>query len=156
MEDLKQKAKLVWERLAHGDQSLTPIRKKLIIERLKKLPHKAEVNPDDWDRVKPNLLLIAEFFVNLCEGMGLAVLFTSIIRKGIPGISISFTHEQGRAFDVSIKGWPKGLAEYIAELINDAFHIGAISYSDGKEREAVYEDGIKLGTAPCLHCQVRP
>lgn len=153
--NLKQTAKLIWQRLKDSKQSLSPQRRAAIIERLQSLPHKTEVNPKDWERVKPNLLLIAEFLVNLCEDLGLPILFSSIIRPGIPGVSISLTHEQGRAFDISIMGWPKKIAAYIAELINDAFEVGAISFSDGKEREAVYEDGKSMGTAPCLHFQVR-
>lgn len=138
---LKEKAKLVWERLCREKQPLTAKRREQIIARLKKQKHKRGVNPDDWDRVLPNLLIIAEFDLNLCEDLGLDVEYTSIIR---PMISVSTTdiHAKKRAYDRSLRRWPPGIAAWFAELVNDGLDVGAVSRSDGKQREAVFEDDV--------------
>lgn len=156
---LKSTGKLIWQRLKESKQSLTPARRIEIVKRLKAQKHKEGVNPDDWDLVKDNLILIAEFDLTLCEELGLPVEYTSIIRGMIEGVSVSDSHAQKRAYDRTLRGWPEGIAQWFAELINDAFEIGAISRSDGKEREAVFEDDVfKNGKQikwKHLHFQVR-
>lgn len=164
-DNLKSKAKLIWQRLKDSEQSLTAERKKQIIARLQKQKHKPGVNPKDWESVHDNLLLVAEFDLTLCEEMGLPVLYSSIIRAKIVvnGVTVSRTdiHAKKRAYDRSVLGWPAGMAAWIAELVCDAFKIGAISFSDGKEREALFEPSefdkkgkqIKWNH---LHFQVRP
>jgi len=122
---------------------------------LKSMAHKIGVKPSDWDLVKPNLLLIADFVVDYATDHDLPILFTSIIRPRIKGVSKSVTHEEGRAFDLSVRGWNRVLIDKLVILTNDKFHIGAISITDGKEREAVYEDGITAGLGAHLHFQVR-
>jgi len=136
---MKKKAMLVWERLKREAQPLTPKRRDGIIRRLKMQKHKKGVNPDDWDLVHGNLLLIAEFDLNLCEELGLYVEYTSIIR---PMIAVSKTdiHAQKRAYDRTLRGWKDGYAEWFAELVNSGLNVGAVSRSDGKERESVFEN----------------
>lgn len=126
--------------------------RKTLIKHLQLLPHKAGVNPKDWELVDHDLLYIAEYYIDFCTWHRLPVLFTSIIRKGIPGISVSVTHEQGRAYDNSVKGWTVELCKQLEREINELFsHIGAISLSDGKSRACIYKDG----TAMHHHNQVR-
>lgn len=126
-----------------------------IVERLKKLCHKEGVDCHDWDRVNQNLLLIADYVVDHAHAFGLPIIFTSIIRPKIKGVSKSVTHEEGRAFDLSVRGWTQAQIDELVGLVNEHFKVGAISFSDHKEKEAVYEDGKSAGTAPHLHFQVR-
>lgn len=122
----------------------------------KNLTHKDGVNPLDWDRVDAHLLLLLDFAIDFATSKDLPITITSIIRPQIKGISKSKTHEQGRAFDFSVHGWTQTLIDLCVQQTNDTFSIGAISMSDSKEHEVVYEDGITAGTAPHLHFQVRP
>jgi hypothetical protein len=69
----------------------------------------------------------------------LNLLFTSIIREGIKGVSISKTHIEGRAFDISVKGWTDKDIFDLVFWINGIFNIGAISQSNGMENEVIYE-----------------
>lgn len=135
----KEEALLIWQRLKQESKPITKERRTAIIARLKKQKHKAKVNPDDWDHVHYNLLLVAEFDLDLCEALGLYVEYTSIIR---PMIEVSKTdiHAQKRAYDRTLRKWPEGTAEWFAELVNDGLTVGAVSRSDGKERESVFED----------------
>ncbi len=159
MISLKEKAMLVWERLKREWQPLTPSRRQVIIDRLKNKPHKKGVDPNDWDKVRDNLLIVAEFDLNLCEDLGLYVEYTSIIRPRIQGVSVSDSHSQKRAYDRTLRGWPEGVSDWFVQLINDGLSVGAVSASDGKEREAVFEkDELKNGKQikwKHLHFQVR-
>lgn len=139
MDILREKAELVWERLASSKKPLTPVRREDIIRRLKMQKHKKGVDKNDWDLVHGNLLLVAEFDLNLCEDLSLPVEYTSIIR---PMLDVSKTdiHADKRAYDRTLRGWPDGAAKWFAELINDGLDVGAVSRSDGKERESVFEE----------------
>jgi len=119
------------------------------------LHHKSGVNKNDWLHVHHNLLQILDFVVDYAADHDLPIMITSIIRPKIKGVSKSKTHEEGRAFDLSVRGWNDVHVQKLVILVNDKFETGAISLSDHKEREAVYEDGQSAGTAPHLHFQVR-
>lgn len=138
MDVLKAKALLTWERLKKSQLPLTPKRRNGIITRLKLQKHKEGVDKNDWDKVHPNLLIVAEFDLNLCEDLGLPVEYTSIIR---PMIAVSKTdiHADKRAYDRTLRGWPDGVALWFAGLVNDGLTVGAVSRSTGAEREAVFE-----------------
>lgn len=136
---MKEKALLIWQRLKRDVKPLTPHRRRAIITRLQQQKHKVGVNPKDWNFVKDNLLLVAEFDLNLCEELGLYVEYTSIIRPKISGVSVSDSHADKRAYDRTLRNWPDGTAEWFVELVNDGLTVGAISRSDGKEREAIFE-----------------
>ena len=139
MVEMKEKALLVWQRLKKSQLPLSAERHAKILFRLKRQRHKAGVSPEDWHKVHPNLLLVAEFDLNLCEELGLYVEYTSIIR---PMIAVSKTdiHAEKRAYDRTLRGWPLGIAEWFAEMVNDGLEVGAVSRSDGKERESVFEN----------------
>lgn len=126
-----------------------------IIHRLQSLYHKPGVEKEDWGGVHPNLLILAQFAYEYCQEYNLPMVITSIIRPRIPEISRTDTHAQGRAFDISVRGWSDHDIEYLVQATNKKFHIGAISLRDKLEREAVYEDGVSYGTAPHIHFQVR-
>lgn len=129
-----------------------------IIERLQAQIHKPGVDPKDWEKVEPNLLLIAEFVLNHCQEHGLPFVVSSIIR-GRLSVSVSDTHLR-RAFDLSVKGWQKEDWEFLVKKTNDHFHIGAVSKHDNQEREAVFEDRVldvkgNLTKERHIHFQVR-
>jgi hypothetical protein len=154
----KETAMDVWQQLAIVRRPITKERRTAIIARLMKQKHKKGVNPEDWNYVHYNLLLVAEFDLDLCEAFSLYVEYTSIIR---PMITVSKTdiHAQKRAYDRTLRGWPEGYAKWFAELVNDGLTVGAVSRSDGKEKESVFEkDEFKNGKQvkwKHLHFQVR-
>lgn len=127
-----------------------------IIQYALNLAHKDGVNKQDWLSVDPNLLLLLDYAVDFATVHDLPILISSIIRPRIKGVSKSDTHEQGRAFDLSVHGWNLFQINTLVKMTNDKFSIGAISFSDHMEHEVIYEDGITAGTAPHLHFQVRP
>lgn len=127
----------------------------MIIPKLKELYHKEGVNKDDWDKVHPNLLVLADYVLSHCETYNLPLVITSIIRPKIQGVSKTDIHARGRAFDVSVKGWSQQDIQFLVDAVNEKLTIGAISLKDGQEREAVYEDGVSVGRGAHLHFQVR-
>lgn len=110
-----------------------------MISHLMSLPHKDGVNRSDWQKVKNNLVLMALAVAWYCYKRNLPLLFSSIIREGILGVSVSKTHIEGRAFDISVKGWTEKDILDLVLWMNETFNIGATSISDGKEREVIYE-----------------
>lgn len=131
-----------------------------VIERLKALPHKEGVNKDDWNKVHRNLLVLADYVLAHTETYNLPMVITSIIRPKIKGVSKTDIHAKGRAFDLSVRGWSKEDIAFLVDNINEKFTIGAISLTDGQEREAVYEgpEFDKSGNQikwPHFHFQVR-
>lgn len=129
--------------------------KKDVIANAKKLFHKPGVNSSDWDKVKPELLILIDYVISHCETYNLPLTITSIIRPKINGVSKSVTHQEGRAFDISVRGWSHEDIKFLVDNINDKFTIGAISLKDGKEREAIYEDGVTAGLGSHIHLQCR-
>lgn len=127
-----------------------------LVSRLKELHHKPGVDKNDWDKVHKNLLKVAEHLLDHCYSHNLPLIITSIIRPKIKGVSKTDIHSTGRAFDISVRGWSADDIAFLVFVMNDDLKFGAISARSGKENEVIYEDGIKLGTAPHLHFQVRP
>lgn len=112
-----------------------------IKDRAQKLQHKDGVYTRDWLSVKTNLLLIVNWLMSYCEERGLPILISSVIRPKIAGVSVSDTHEEGRAFDISVRGWlKKDIEDCVTECNKQFSHIGAASKSDGVKRAAVFED----------------
>ena len=141
-----------------------------ISEILATLPHKTGVNRNDWLHVKHDLLNIALWVRQYCAAKHLPLVITSIIRPKIEGVSVSDTHAEGRAFDISSRAFSVDDIDDILIECNRAFAktIGAISSHDGLPRAVIYEfQGFKeqfkateylrenrLAT-PHLHFQVR-
>ena len=126
----KEEVLLIWEKLAAGTKPLTKARRLEIIDKLRKEKHKKGVNPDDWFNVKNNLLLVAEFDLELSKRLGVYVEYTSIIRPKIQGVSTSDTHADGRAYDRTLRNCPAWLdPAWYAELVNDGLTVGAVSLS---------------------------
>lgn len=110
-----------------------------MITQLQSLSHKEGVDSNDWNKVKNNLVLLALAVAFFCSKRGLPLVFTSIIREGIKGVSISKTHIEGRAFDISVKGWTHKDIVDLVSWVNSIFNIGAVSLSNGMENEVIYE-----------------
>lgn len=124
------------------------------ISTLKELPHKKEVDANDWDNVSQSLRIIMYEFVNYAEVHNKPVLVTRIIAPEIPGISKSKTHSEKRAVDISSKDWTIEEGHNCERFLNDllAEKLGAISFSDGLPRVCVYHNaGLKLH----FHLQTR-
>lgn len=110
-----------------------------LIKRLQNLPHKQGVDKNDWTKVHRNLLVLADYLLAHAETYNLPIVFSSIIRPKIKGVSKTDIHAKGRAFDISVLGWSKEDIKFLEDAVNEKFTIGAISLRDGQEREAVYE-----------------
>jgi hypothetical protein len=120
------------------------------------LKHKPEVNPDDWYSVDENLLQILDHVIDFAANEDLPILITSIIRPKIPGVSKSTTHEDGRAFDLSVRGWTiKQIQKLVVEVNANFRSVGALSMKSKQSTAAVYEDGVSAGVGAHLHFQVR-
>lgn len=85
-------------------------------------------DPNDMLYLNPHLLLIFSYIVVFCYERGLPCNFTSMVRHPGDGISTSTTHQEGRAFDLSLRDWAPSYIEQLEEGVSKAFdHIGAIS-----------------------------
>ena len=114
----------------------------------------------NWDAAKGflsidlNLLKLIPLFLEWCNKNSLPFVVTRGLSENIEGVSKSDTHPEGRAIDVSVKGWP---ADKIAEFetfcnsSKECEEFGAISASDGKKRLVVYH----VGTGPHFHIQTK-
>jgi hypothetical protein len=142
-------------------ESLSPVDREQIILSLRQCEHKPGVDSMDWHKVNDKLLILAGYTVIFCKERALPVIFTSIIRPQIKGVSKSKTHEQGRAFDLSVRSWTKAQINEFVTKINKEFKLGAVSATDGTEREAIFEDDEfdkngKQVKWRHLHVQCRP
>lgn len=112
-----------------------------IKDRAQRLPHKDGVYNRDWLTVKSNLLLLLDWLVGYSTKRGVPILITSVIRPRIAGVSVSDTHEDGRAFDISVRGWMKKDIDACVEECNRLYSsIGATGKSNGVKMAAVFED----------------
>ena len=112
-----------------------------IKDRAQKLPHKEGVYTRDWLTVKTGCLLLIDWLMGFSAKRGVPILVTSIIRPRIANVSVSDTHPDGRAFDISVRGWMKKDIDACVQECNQLFdRIGAVSFKDGKRRAVVFED----------------
>lgn len=114
---------------------------------------KDDVVLEDIMLLSPKVLIVLGHLITFADTRGLPVVVTSIISDRENVQSVSRTHEDGRALDVSVKGWTKtDIDDCIAYLNNIASHYGAISYSDNERRVVVYHN--YRGQGDHLHLQV--
>lgn len=72
-------------------------------------------------------------------------------------MSVSKTHIEGRAFDVSVENWSHQEIEWCVEYFNRNYsRVGAIPFGLTQGVACVYEDGITKGKGAHMHFQVRP
>ena len=87
------------------------------------------------------------------EKRKLPFVITRAIDERIPNVSVSDTHIEGRAVDISVKGWTTDLIDdFIADANKEfAEKIGAYSLTDGKPRFVIFH----VGVGPHFHAQIR-
>jgi hypothetical protein len=104
----------------------------------------------DLQKISPNLLIVLGHFILFCKKRKLRCCLTSIM--DLVSGRVSKTHEQGRAFDASIRGWTmddiQACIEHMSEVCGD---LGAHSLNDGLQRVVVFH----TGTAEHFHFQVK-
>jgi len=115
---------------------------------------KPEVDIMDVTMIHENLMILLTAFIMWCHQHGKPAVVTSMISDKVYG-RVSRTHAEGRAFDISVKGWsPKEIEKFVNYFNRTFKEIAAISKSDLKPRAAVYHQ--VEGNAPHIHLQVKP
>jgi len=119
-----------------------------------KLEFKSDVKVKDLSCLTSNCIAMFASFLEYCRKHGLRCKLTSLKSDRENVKSVSNTHETGRAFDASVKGWSKEEIKDCLDYFNEHYKtIAAISYGDMKPRAVVYHDA---GYGSHLHFQVRP
>jgi len=114
---------------------------------------KDDVVLEDIMLISPKVLIVLGHLITFADVRGLPVVVTSIISDREDVQSVSRTHEEGRALDVSIKGWSLAdVNDCIDQLDNIVGHYGAISFSDNERRVAIHHN--YKGQGDHLHLQV--
>lgn len=110
-------------------------------------------NLTDLLEINPILFMVLGFVVAYCYKRGLPCRLTRVIDGRIPGVSVSDTHEEGRAFDMSIHGWGADDTQDFVRSMNEKYaeQYGALSLSDNQAKLVVYH----VGTAAHFHVQIR-
>jgi hypothetical protein len=78
-----------------------------------------DLNEIMW--LSPVLLLILADAITWAEQRHLFVRVTSLLREMNDGISVSTTHQEGRALDISVKGWSQQNIEELSKYLNDKY-----------------------------------
>lgn len=120
---------------------------------------KRGVRISDIQEMHPNLIMILGNICLWCQQKNLPLRITSIKTDSVAVRRSSHTHEDGRAFDMSLKGWEMDDIIKFESHFNLSFrHIAALSSSDLMPRlvviHEVKQDGISYGEH--AHIQVKP
>ena len=120
----------------------------------------SNVSMVDMAKIKPKLMEIISFSAQWCYERELTFMITSLMRsekRNAELDSVSNTHPEGRAFDMSVSskyGWNKHhINEFKEDIENKFGEYGAISLSDGKRRVIVSHDN---GNGYHIHIQIAP
>ncbi len=116
--------------------------------------YKEDIDPKDLEMIQPALWILLTRTMLYCAEYKLPFVVTSIIsdRKNIN--SKSRTHEEGRAIDISSKGWTESHIYRFQYHMNTWYSdIAAISAKDNEPRAVVHHDS---GYGEHFHLQVRP
>lgn len=104
----------------------------------------------ELQQVRPDMLLVLAYFSMFCWEKKLPCIVTSVFEEIFE--RSTETHKEGRAVDVSVKGFgPKDIGDCIDYLNKNVGHLGAYSSSDNKQRVAIYHN---VGFGNHLHLQV--
>jgi len=113
------------------------------------------VKPDDnvakdLQYMTPKLFMVWSHFLMFADQRALPVTVTNILNK-YPE-SKSNTHPEGRAIDISIKGWTmEEILKCVTYLNTTVLDYGAISAQTGEPRVVYYHD---IGRGSHFHLQV--
>jgi uncharacterized protein YcbK (DUF882 family) len=118
-----------------------------------KFKHPLKIN--DLRMIKPSLLKILAFVIDYSCEKKLSCVITSVIRTKEENQMLgskSLTHVEGRAFDLSVKGWSiDEIDDIMAEVSKEFNKVGALN-SDGESRPVIFHNN---GNGDHLHFQVR-
>lgn len=110
---------------------------------------------DDICMLHPNLIIMFGTVLNFASKNNLPVVVTSMVGDRGSVKAVSKTHEQGRALDLSVKGWSHEKIEELNEIIDKKHSdIGAISAKTLKPRPFVFHN--YRGQGDHIHLQVKP
>ena len=105
----------------------------------------------EFKEVDGLLIVVLGWVLNFCQMREVRCIVTNIHQK-FPE-SVSMTHPDGRAFDLSIHEWSEEEIDECMFYVNEnAGDLGAYSASDSKQRVVIRHD---LGLGDHLHFQVR-
>lgn len=71
--------------------------------------------------LSPWILVMLADAIIWSRDRGLRVVVTSMLREANDGISVSETHQTGRAIDLAVRSWPKKEIEALAKYLNDKY-----------------------------------
>jgi hypothetical protein len=115
---------------------------------------KDDINLNDLQEMQPALLILWTATVLYCKEHRLPCKITSISsdRKNVR--AVSKTHEEGRALDISTRGWrEQDVLRFVYLMNQDYREIAAVSASDGEPRAAVWHNYNEQGEH--IHLQVK-
>jgi len=116
---------------------------------------KEDVKLEDLLMIKSELMLAFSLFRIFADRNNLPVNVTSVISDREDVVAVSRTHEEGRAIDISTKGWPehkiREAVEYMLYKDKEEM-IGAVSLSDGQRRIIIHHE--YMGQGDHFHLQV--
>ena len=114
------------------------------------LQFKENVLVTDLQMLRPDMLIVLSYLSWWCFKHNLPCRVTSIIDH--VETRVSRTHDDGRAVDISTRGFGPSEIERLIKYLNERVGIlGAYSKSDGVQRVAVYHDA---GMGHHIHIQV--
>lgn len=120
----------------------------------KRFTLKDDCKMEDFQMLSPKVLVLFSTLLRFADNRNLPVVVTSMISDRENVKKSTKTHEEGRAIDVSTKGWREKDIEDIQKIMLLEHHrIAAISYSDLKPKPCVYHNYENQGDH--LHLQVR-
>lgn len=112
------------------------------------------VKLNDILEIDASMLVLFTRAVLYCKEYNLPCVITSIKGDRDNIKSSSKTHSEGRAIDMSVKGWTDQHVHRFCFIINrDYSDIAAISSTDNVPRAAIFHDS---GYGPHIHLQVKP
>lgn len=112
---------------------------------------KKGVDPGDLRKMTANCGILFFEFINWCKYKRLPCEITSLISDRENVQAVSKTHETGRAFDASTRGWStEDIDDCVFHFTTYFKNIAAISASDLKPRAVIYHDA---GLGSHLHFQ---
>jgi len=114
------------------------------------LKRSAHCKLGDIQSMNPKLMYVFAHLLIFCDGNKVPCVITNITGKFKQ--STSSTHPTGRAFDMSLRGWPNAKIDECKEYMEAvAGHYGAISARTYKKRLVVHHD---VGLGDHFHFQV--
>ena len=114
-----------------------------------------DIDMRDLLDMQPALFILLTRTLLYCNEFKIPCKITSLISDRKDVKSVSKTHEQGRAVDISVVGWTQLHIQKFVHMMNkDYADIAAISYTDKMPRAAVYHNYKNQGSH--IHLQVRP